>query len=183
MNNRAVFTWMGLFAALFFVGGCGSEVPSDLPKLHPTVITITQGGQPLEGALVTMIAEETGGWACAGKTDSAGRAVIKTNGMYNGAPEGTYKVTIVKQERDWGEDPYADAPDPSSPEYGPWYTANREKIAEAERRPTVTYDLVDPQFSSAARTTLEVTITSGRNQHNLDVGDTARTEYKAEIIR
>jgi hypothetical protein len=195
MNNRNVlFVWTGLFAAVAVLcSGCGGQrLPSDLPKLYPTVITVIQDGNPLAGALVTMInVDKSVGWSCVAMTDASGRATMVTNGMYAGTPEGTYKVTVSKHETETsGADAlqalYATAPDPSDFEaHQGWLMRNEARIAAAQARQTaVVYTLVDPVFTDVDTTTLEVTITPGgrnANQHTLDVGAAIRTVHRERI--
>lgn len=87
-----------MLASLLFAGCSGdSSRPKDLPPLFPAEITITQQGTPLAGATVALVA--FGGTSSvyypAGITDESGKAVISTYG-FNGAPAGTYKVTVRK---------------------------------------------------------------------------------------
>ena len=67
------------------------------PPLYPCQITITQGEQPLEGAMVRLV-PETGSfaWGITGKTDAHGTAKMSTHTNYPGAPEGTFKVCVSK---------------------------------------------------------------------------------------
>jgi hypothetical protein len=88
-----------VFAVL--VVGCTREYrPEGLPTLYPCTLTITQDGQPLAGAMVTLYTEssEDRRWSSGGTTNSQGVIKIKVLGKYLGAPAGTYKVTIEKQE-------------------------------------------------------------------------------------
>ena len=107
---------------------------------------------------------------------------MMTNGMYTGAPAGTYKAVVVKQEIDRSrqQDPYANVPNPEVDmmAYQEWYMRNEGRItASGGREPTV-YTLINPQFASPDTTTLEVTITTGRNNHTLDVGPAIRKVYR-----
>ena len=187
-NHNFVFGWtslsVGLFSLVLFSGCGGQKLPPDMPKLHPTVITIEQEGVPLASALVTMVnVDQSIAWSCVARTDASGRATMQTNGMYNGVPEGTYTVTVTKQEVE-GSDPYADAPDPNTDReaYQAWYSQNASRIAAMESQPPVVYNLVNPEFSSRSTSTLEVTITAGRNQQTLDVGKAIR-EVSRETSR
>ena len=191
MNNRNVlFVWTGLFTAVAVLcSGCGGQkLPSDLPKLYPTVITIVQEGKPLSDALVALVNVDSSiSWSCVARTDASGMATMQTNGMYLGAPEGTYKVTVSKQvsERS-GPDPYAGAPDPKVDydAYQAWYSQNEGRIAAANARPPVTHTLVNPLFVDPDTTTLEVTVTPGgknANQHTLDVGAAVRAVHRERI--
>ena len=186
MNNQIMcFVWTGLFAAAL-CAGCGEKLPSNLPKLHPTVITVIQDGKPLPGALIKLVnVDPTIDWACVAKTDASGKATMKTSGMYDGAPEGTYKATVVKQEVESGDDPYADAPDPEKEpvKYQEWKMQNAAKIEAAERRIAVVHDLVDPQYGNMSDSKFEIVVASGTKQHTLDVGKAVRTVRKAEQSR
>jgi len=85
-------------AVLAFQIGCGNDPgrPQDLPKLYPVNITVTQEGNPLEGATVTLKSKEAVKYAvCSGTTNAAGVAVLLTYG-YAGAPLGQYAVMIDK---------------------------------------------------------------------------------------
>lgn len=143
-----------LLTALVFLGlsvGCGKvDVPAGLPVLHPVVITVLQDGQPLAEASVAMYAEGSK-WTVGGSTDAKGRALIRTLGKYPGAPEGTYKVCIIKELIDRGGPP----------------SNNPSALA----KPTIFYDLVDQQFKLPKTTPLEVTVVAGKNQPaSFDVG-------------
>ena len=161
------------FLVAVILSGCGGQpLPADLPKLYPTVITIVQEGKPLEAALVTMVnMDPTSQWGCAARTDALGKAKMQTNGMYVGAPAGTYKVTVVKQEFEQQENPYADAPnqqeDPDA--YQRWYSANYSRIMMGAKNSSA-HDLVDPQYGNMSTTTLEITIPTDKNQLTFDVG-------------
>ncbi|MDR2704683.1 MAG: carboxypeptidase-like regulatory domain-containing protein [Planctomycetaceae bacterium] len=86
---------------LVLVVGCsGEQRPEGMPTLYPCTITITQDGKPLAGAMVTLYTEssEDRRWSSGGTTNPQGVISIKVLGKYLGAPAGTYKVTVEKQE-------------------------------------------------------------------------------------
>jgi len=186
-NNRNVlFALTGLLVAVFCFGCGGQRLPADLPRLYPTVVTVIQDGNPLPGALVTMTnVDPSIQWSGIAVTNASGRATIMTNGMWAGAPAGTYRATVVKQERpEEGQDPFlASAPDPEvdMDAFQAWRMANEDRIAAAQRQPSPPpFDLVDPRFGNPSTSTLEVTIVSGgrnANQHTLDVGEAVRIPY------
>ncbi len=63
--------------------GCSSEKrPDGMPELIPTVIKLTQGGAPLEGASIALVpqAAENSRWASGGSTDINGEVKIQTLG-------------------------------------------------------------------------------------------------------
>jgi len=78
--------------------GCGnSSRPGDLPPLYPFVVTITQEGNPLQGASVMLIPMEgtQAKYQASANTDSNGKATLVTYG-FDGVPVGKYKVCIRK---------------------------------------------------------------------------------------
>ena len=82
--------------------GCskGPKKPSDLPKLNPTTVTVTyDDGTPVENATVALLSSETGGrtWNLTGPTDASGKLVLKTDGNWDGAPAGSYRVIVTKE--------------------------------------------------------------------------------------
>ncbi|MDR0609790.1 MAG: hypothetical protein LBG58_06750 [Planctomycetaceae bacterium] len=87
--------------SLVLVVGCTREQrPEGIPTLYPCIITITQDGKPLAGAMVTLYTESSDDrrWSPGGTTNPQGAVQIKVLGKYSGAPVGTYKVTVEKQE-------------------------------------------------------------------------------------
>ena len=104
---------------LVFLFGCGPKLPDGMPKLYsPIKITVTQEGQPLVGATVTLRSTDpsAGTWTIGGLTDANGGFELYTHG-YRGAPLGTFKVVVYKWEEDhdaaktwsYAEDEYGDA--------------------------------------------------------------------------
>lgn len=84
---------------LFVLTGCGGQkLPEGIPKLTPAVLTITQDGAPLEGAVVSLIPMDPGNsrWNAGGVTGKDGKAKIRTHAQYDGVAAGKYRVTVVK---------------------------------------------------------------------------------------
>lgn len=162
--------------------GCSDvKRPNDLPNLNPTSITVTQDGAPLAAAEV-MIVPVRGGettWPATGTTNESGLATMKTNGLYDGAIEGKFKVVVLKQEKEVLPDPYAGAPDPKDEDaFGVWSHENAAKIEAAQKIVPKVYNIVDPKFGSEETTTLEVEITPGKNAHTVDVGKAIKEVFK-----
>lgn len=83
---------------LFLVlAGCnqGPAKPENMPNLTPCVITVTYNGQPVPEATV-ILAPKSSEFSAAGTTDASGRAVMKTNAMYNGVVPGEFLVSVTK---------------------------------------------------------------------------------------
>src|SRR5690606_19093803 len=82
----------------------------------PCTITVTYNGQPVADASV-LLAPQSGEFSAAGVTDMEGKAVMKTDGMYEGVVAGEYMAGVTKREKldiDLGESPQ----DPA--EYAEW---------------------------------------------------------------
>jgi hypothetical protein len=85
-----------LAAVLLSVTGCGDGTV----KLGtvPVTGTVTQGGKPVEGAMVTF-SPDGRGHAAAGTTDASGKFSLTTQISGDGAVPGTYKVMVSKFEQ------------------------------------------------------------------------------------
>lgn len=80
---------------LAVLAGCGG---SGLPKTYKVVGTVTQGGTPVDGAMVTFLNSE-GKKNAVGSTNAKGEFKLSTFGPSDGALPGSYKVTISKMDR------------------------------------------------------------------------------------
>jgi len=160
MKLRSISCVVAIVATLF-LGACkGEKRPDGLPKLYPCSVKIIQGGAPLAGADVMLVAQDpnlmrrpTGG-----TTDESGVAKLNTYG-FAGAPEGSFKVMVVKTETE-GAVSAEDA------------VKNMESgtLSSEER-----FDLVDQQYRDQTTTpfTLEVKA-SGNETKEFDVGEAVR---------
>ncbi len=136
-----------------------------MPPLHPCTISITQDGKPFEGASVRLYSKEVK-FLVSGTTNASGEAVIRTHGEFKGAPEGTYKVVVAKEEKEFIE--------PAS------VTAAREKAkekGEVFEEPNLPYNLfsyVEDNYTTEDSTPLEITVTKGKNNQTLEAGKVIR---------
>ena len=142
-----------------------------MPDLYSCNITITQGGVPLEGALVKLEPKQGGsiGWNSDGKTDTKGIAHVATGIDFKGVPLGEYVVRVSKTEISPSEFPDIPPKDPA--EYDKWRTG-----VQNEKR--ITYNLVKPEFNDAKMTPHSITITKGKNEAAFDVGEPIKEEIK-----
>jgi len=99
----------GLAILLLSGIGCGST-------LVPVVGRVTFDGQPLEGATVTLIPEDSAGTPAFGFTDAAGRFQAHTNND-TGMRPGKYFVVVTKDE-------------PAGPSAGPAPAGGNKRIDE-----------------------------------------------------
>ena len=103
----------GLLLAMFGVAGCGSA-PTDVPQvpLHPVTGTMTLDGKPIAGARLALHAiqgAKAQDITPTGVTDDNGQFQISTYQPLDGAPEGSWSVTVSWPEVSAGG---------SDPEYG-----------------------------------------------------------------
>jgi len=127
--------------------GCfgGPQKPAGLPELHPLTLTLTQDGQPLADAIVSLKSLDNANiWAVGGTSDTQGAVKVMTAGDFPGAPAGQYKVTVIKTE------------------------------TEVNGKIKTDYSVIDQKLISSTTTLLEVDVTPGKNTATLDVGKAVR---------
>jgi hypothetical protein len=93
-NAFAASLWTGL--AIFAVG-CGSS-SGDAPKTVPVKGTVTVEGKPMGKLGVVFMPEKGKGKIATGETDGEGHFSLMTNVPGDGAPVGTYSVSITPVE-------------------------------------------------------------------------------------
>ncbi len=96
--------------------GCSG---SDGPQVYPVTGSVTQGGQPVEGAVLAFFpaaADESGAAAIGGQAQTGPDGKFEVTGSANqgrealpGLPPGEYKVTVMKMETPAGA-PAVDKP-------------------------------------------------------------------------
>jgi len=162
--TRTFFSLTAFLLTVSFVVGCGGQPrPEGMPRLYPVSVEVVQEGSPLEGATVTLVSDdsELGRWAPTGITGVSGVAVLQTNGLYNGAPLGSYKVVIVKRMTEPHPHPELAGADRGTPEEAKYDQLNRERK---------TFNYVESQYSSIEETPLTVEIVSGQKTYSVDAG-------------
>ncbi len=171
--------------ALLATGCSKQKLPSDLPKLFPTQIVLTQDGKPLEKASVTLTASdpEAAGavskWASSGGTDAMGLAEMFVNGQYKGVPEGKFKVVVLKYE-DSSVQAKEIPPQPNAVEDPEGFDKWRKMYDKSsEQMDNKIYYLVDKKYSDEKSTPLEITVTqAGPNKFQFDLGKPVRILFK-----
>ena len=155
MRTLSFFT---LAVALLFLSGCGGDKsrPTDLPKLFPVSITITQGDAPLAGATVTLNAKTPSKYGTSsGTTDASGIAKFKTYG-YDGVPAGDYTVTVAKVGVEGAKEVVA-------------YEGEAPQMVGG-----TSYQYVDAKFTKGD-TGLTITVTEKGGKATFDVGAAVKT--------
>ncbi len=140
-----------------------------MPDLYPCTVTLSQGGEPLEGALIHCQSDDPKliRWAVTGQTDAKGVAKIFTMGKYEGAPAGTYAVVVVKEETEGAAS--------STPvDIGETSTGDRSAPV---------FSLVSLEFTTKETTPLRITVeANGNSKFDLDCGEKTRVERPKEKI-
>ncbi len=156
MKLKTMNVLLVLSAIIIFglTSGCGRDRrPDGMPDIYPCSVYVTQENQPLENADVILISDDPGmnSWSIAGKTDAAGKAMLKTHGKFNGAPVGSYTVLISKDEL--------------VPE-------GEAKIVGGEKMtpPMTLYSLVDQKYNAKETSPLKMTVESKKTEQTFEVG-------------
>jgi len=150
---------------VWLFSGCGGEkFPPGMPKLYPATITVIQDGKPLDGAGVILLnVDPSALWSVGGITDKDGTVKLRTEGRYNGAPLGKYKVSVEKMET-------PDITMPGEP-------SNREEEKEYNRilkeMADKTFYVVDRKYALGV-SELEVEITPTNLKLEVNVGPAVR---------
>ncbi|MDR1483220.1 MAG: hypothetical protein LBT09_00190 [Planctomycetaceae bacterium] len=85
----------------FIADGCRRlpPPPEGLPKLYPCKVSVTFGGEKMEGVTVSLISKVPNfKWKSGGITDKNGVAELRTSFAYSGAPEGIFTVAFSKTQ-------------------------------------------------------------------------------------
>ena len=165
MNQRFFTSCLRVFLCglILFIAGCGgAKKPDGMPALHKTTLTFTQGGTPLAEATVALVPLEGAmTWPAGGVTDNNGVLRVKTQGQFEGAPAGNYKITVSKTETE------------GTAETG-------ESSDEANVRPVAvssnvkSYYLVDKKYRNAKDSDLTLEVKAGTNTETFDLGPAVR---------
>jgi len=153
----------------FFVAGCGPKRPDGIPPLYPATVTVTNGATPIADATVFLVYQggTSGSWAVNGVTNTSGVAEITTSqGEWRakGAPEGEYKIYIMKRP-DVEEEPIPDAIRGDS-------DAMERFAAEQLRRLNAAPRIIPESLTNPATSPLTLTVgTSGAAALNVDISE------------
>jgi len=142
-----------LSASFLFHAGCGKDHnrPADLPKLYPANITVTQEGNLVEEATVTLISKTPSKYNMSSATTNAsGVAILRTYG-FNGVPAGVYTVTVSKTSVEGARE--------VTNEYGESVTTGGKL-----------YQYVDHQYTDEASTPFSITVSEKGIKETFEVG-------------
>lgn len=134
--------------SLIFVTGCGKKSDGNIFVTG----TVTQGGNPLEGAKVVFIPEDSSGEGASGRTDATGKFVLTTStgNDSSGTKPGEYRVTVVKTEMKWDGKSYITA------------TQDGEDVQVKDER---TEHLLPAQYRNFASTPFKAVVTENKDDN------------------
>ncbi|MCF0234197.1 MAG: hypothetical protein HUK22_04365 [Thermoguttaceae bacterium] len=159
------FAFVALCVVVACVGCKKSARPDGMPNLVPAKITVTQNGAPLADAALNLVsADGSSAWPVGGKTDAKGVAVLYTRGEFKGAPEGAYKVAVVKNDVEIKEG--------ATDEEGNPYKPTPEQLANPlliDARYATLISLVPEEYANAQTSPLEVSISAASADLSVDV--------------
>ncbi len=169
MKLNRIAALLGILTLATCVSCAKVQKPDGMPDLYPCTVTLTQGGEPLEGALIHCQSDDPKliRWAVTGQTDAKGVAKIFTMGKYEGAPAGTFAVVVTKEETEGAEE--------SAP----------TDIGEASTggQTGTVFSLVSLEFTTKETTPLRITVeANGDSKFDLDCGEKTRVERPKEKI-
>jgi hypothetical protein len=172
LRSKIIVLWGVSILLLTFCVSCGGDLrPEGMPKLYPATVTVLQENKGLDNAIVTLINEDTtqSKWLVGGRTNSSGTCNILTQGKFNGAPLGKYKVLVTKTEKIESET--AKKPVPQDDNAATEYYA---KIHAEEKF----YERVIEKYKEPETSDLEIEITKDKNEKTFDVGEAVKIEIK-----
>lgn len=136
----SLFFVLGFSVALLWFTGCkrGPKRPADLPKLTPCTISVTFGGQKVDGVGILLLPEDpqANRWSASGRTDVEGKAKMITSSVFEGVVPGSYMISFQKNAEQIGtEPPPSVIPDKYTP------GKSKEKIAVSENQKEYSFEL------------------------------------------
>lgn len=155
--------FLGLIALSLFFTGCGPKLPDGMPALYPVqAVLIFDDGEPVENAHLSFLSQSgRNSWTFGGITDAQGKALLRTQGTYEGIPEGDYKVLVRKTIKEGIPEPPEPMDEASREAYKKWLNSpDKEK----------TYSTVDLIYKQEAKTPLNVKIDPTTKTIELKVG-------------
>ena len=172
-SKQELYCVILLLCLVLLLSGCAAEgLPDGMPKPYPTVITIIQDDQPLEGASVVLVPmDPSNTWHAGASTDATGKAVLLTHVKYSGVVPGKYYIVVSKYEPAQREAVVVPNQETDPEGYARYMeTSVRDATGGG-------HDLVDPTFGKASpNVTIEVV--AGNNEQTVDVGKAVRVERR-----
>lgn len=145
--------WVPILFFLSLASGCGPHLPDGMPPLQPLSLMVTQEGEPLSGASVSLFSTDNShSWTSGGMTSPDGTLNVFTHGKFNGIPMGKYKVTV--------DCVASDLPAPKD--------ATMEEL-DAHNRKHPAFRIVPMSYTDKNTTPLEIEVAKGKNRQTINI--------------
>ena len=157
--QKNVFLCFSLLTIAFIITvGCGGDQrPDGLPPTYPLTIKVVQEGKPMEGATVSLrFTDGSMNWIIGGVTNAEGKAKIVTHGKYEGAPEGSFNVTVDKTVQE-GKAEYDAA-------------IERGDTAAAQKIEVNVWQLVEDDYLLSSKTPIKIEVKKDTKELEVDAG-------------
>ena len=172
---------IGILSALL-VGstlvGCGGK---SYPPTSPVSGVVTLDGQPVEGANVSFVSNDTKLQPASGKTDKDGKYTLTTFRSGDGAMPGDYKIAVSKYFSEAGQSPYDKPAEteealPPSASLEDQYAAYEKAYKDAPKGPPKggakqpkTGNDLPAKYANAGTSGLSYTVKSGDNSFPIEL--------------
>lgn len=165
-----------LMLAATMLVGCGG--PSN-PPTEPVSGTVTLDGEPVEGAVITFVPDDSANQAAVARSQEDGSYELTTFASGDGAMAGTYKVQVMKMTLpEGGHNPYGEGESQTSDEIEEMsqedelaameaaYSATDAKGSGKEEKAK---NLLPEKYAKAASSGLSYTVEPGGGTFNIEM--------------
>ena len=147
---------LGLAFASFL--GCGGPAGE---RTFPVTGIVTQGGTPIQGAVVSFHPTTGEGRSATGTTDASGRYLLTSFAKDDGALPGRYGVTVAKYDQ------------PEGAAAGPGGTDMEQDYEEDASYTPPSQNILPEKFANVGSSGFQVEVVAGENTHNFELEGTA----------
>lgn len=161
MKTKSIIAWFMMGAVVSILLGCG------IPNLGQVSGTVTYDGEPLDGATVSFMPEDSTGVFAVATTDEQGRYVLAApikKGMIQGALAGKYRVTISKK---------GVKPDPDEVLFEQkkiTYDELQTRMGRKGESAAETFDMIPSRYGNADSSGIQVEVIAKiQNEFNFDL--------------
>ena len=159
MSRTHLLSWSVFGLAVTCFLGCNG--PAGEPT-YPVTGVVTQGGTPIEGAVVSFHPVTGEGRSATGTTDASGRYRLTSFAKDDGALPGRYGVTVAKYDQPAG----ADAAE------GPGATDMEQDYEEDPTYTPPSQNILPEKYSNVGSSGFEVDVGPGENAHDFELEGT-----------
>jgi len=141
------------------------------PPTHSVSGVVTVDGQPVADAIVSFLSDN-GQYPANGSTDASGRYELTSFTRGDGAMEGSFRVTIVKYEKEGGDKAAGSAEKPAAEEAEAEETGNEGYVPAGmvvSQHDTGPKNLLPKQYADQQETPLTAAVRAEENSIDFDL--------------